>query len=640
MAQYELNFRDYWRILRRRLWVILLTILLVAGGAIYYNNSQTPIYQATAQVRIERPRSLASTLMDSLLTTRYYENPLITEAQSIQSRPIAEEVARRLRLVDEEQDPVGFQRLVSQVQGSITAKPMQQTSLISIVASGADPDWITDVANLTAHVYIEQNLYQKTHQAREVREFIESQLTLTEQRLKAAEEQQTALREQGITGQAVALEQQLFKLQTERAELLTRATELHPGVGRLDSQITELDAQLRQLPATELEYARVSRELKVNEESYANLRKKLEEARIAEAEKTEDAQIVNPAMRPSAPIRPNKQLGYLVGSLLGVMLGVAMAFVTESLDTSLGTIEDVESLLQVPVLGILPHIRITHIVKKEFRFAQRQFGLKKRSPPIPEPMHTALFVHFYPKAPEAEAFRALRTNLKISPERKVLLITSSGPREGKTNVTSNLGVAFAQAGSRVLLVASDLRKPELPKALGIRRDIGLTEVLAGSVPVEKAIRSFADFAMGKLGFSQAVQTPGLDNLFLLSSGHIPTNPSEILGSQTMRDLIQQLRRQYDLVILDSPPLLPVADGMLLAPLVDGVVLIYEVGRTARAALVRTKTQVETTGGKILGVVLNHIRPESYYPAYPYYRYRYRYDTSEAEEPAERATKGT
>ena len=635
MAQYELNFQDYWRTLSRRKLVIAATFIVVAGVTVYYNNSQSPVYRASAQIRVERPRSLAGNLMESMMTT-YYENPLVTEAQVIQGRPIAEEVARRLRLVDEKQDPAAFQQLVSSVAASVYAEPMRGTSIITVMVTSSDPERAYQIANLTADVYVERNLFQKNAQARKVREFIESQLQETERRLHDAEEQQKTLREKGVSGLGVALESRLIELQKEQTDLLARATPLHPDVARLAAQIQEIQQQLQQLPHDELEYTRVAREVRVSENSYSILRAKLEEARIAEAEKIEDAHIVNPANRPGAPIRPNKRTGYLIGTLLGLLLGFVMAFVVENLDTSLGTIEDVEELLHVPVLGVIPHIRAAQggaegaAAHRPPSWWRQMLGLKDAG--VPDVLQVSLFTHFYPTAPEAEAFRTLRTNLKISEQRKLFMITSAGPKEGKTSIVSNLGVAIGQAGSRVALVASDLRKPQLPKAFGIRRDPGLVELLSGALTVEKATRGVADFMMGQLGFNRAMQTPGLDNVFVLPSGHIPSNPSELIGSKEMQALLVHLRAHYDVVILDSPPILPIADALQLAPLVDGVVLVYEVGRTARAALVRTKTQLENAGGKVIGVILNHVRPETHYPAYYYYRYRYYASDKEKEQP--------
>ena len=223
-------------------------------------------------------------------------------------------------------------------------------------------------------------------------------------------------------------------------------------------------------------------------------------------------------------------------------------------------------------------------------------------PPAPtDSLQIHLFAHFYPTAPEAEAFRTLRTNLKISDECKVLMLTSAGPKEGKTTTVANLGVVIGQAGTRVLLIASDLRKPELPKAFGIRRDPGLSEVLSGAYPVDKVIRGFADFVMGKLGFNRAMQTPGLDNVYLLPSGHIPSNPSELIASREMTALLASLRTQYQLIILDSPPILPIADALQMAPLVDDNIAI---GGQMPVSLSGAEGETIFTG-TVIGIEIRH-----------------------------------
>jgi len=224
----------------------------------------------------------------------------------------------------------------------------------------------------------------------------------------------------------------------------------------------------------------------------------------------------------------------------------------------------------------------------------------------------------------AEAYRALRTNLKLSPSLKTILITSASAQEGKTTVLTNLGLAITQTGVNTLLVSADLRRPSVAKTFGLKEEPGLSEVINGTVSLTEAIRSASDIMMGGMKLEKMLETPGMEHMNILSSGNIPVNPAELLESKQMDDLIKNVRARFEVILFDAPPVLPITDASLLAGKVDGVVLVYEVGRTARSALLRTKAQLESAGAKILGIVLNHIKPEiEPTVAYPYY-YKYKY----------------
>lgn len=223
----------------------------------------------------------------------------------------------------------------------------------------------------------------------------------------------------------------------------------------------------------------------------------------------------------------------------------------------------------------------------------------------------------HPKSPIAEAFRTLRTNISFSaldrPLRS-LLVTSAGPEEGKSTAVSNLAVVTAQAGTRVLVLDCDLRKPAMHKVFDLDNHRGLTSVLVGGVDPTEAI------------------SPTLaDNLWVLTSGPLPPNPAELLGSGRMKDLLPQLEEKYDLILVDTPPLLAVTDAAVLAPQVDAAVLVARAGVTRRDMLAEAKASLAKTGVHLLGAILNGLRPESdgyYY----YYHYRYYEGRGRKDEP--------
>jgi len=231
-----------------------------------------------------------------------------------------------------------------------------------------------------------------------------------------------------------------------------------------------------------------------------------------------------------------------------------------------------------------------------------------------------LFAHFKPMAPATEAFRNIHTNMKVDHAKRIIVVTSSGPSEGKSTIVSNLGIVMAQSGLKTLLLSADLRRPVLARAFGIKREPGLSELILGAVSIETAINNIADMMVGDLTFEDIRKTAGLDNLFIIPSGHLPTNPVELLESKKLLLLIEELKTMFDVIIFDVPPVLPVTDASLLSAKADSVVLVYESGRTSREALMRAKVQLQSVGAKLEGIILNNTKPQSEaIEVYPYYR---------------------
>jgi tyrosine-protein kinase Etk/Wzc len=583
-------------------------------------------YKASATVKIEERKTIAGLLTEWIVYTP--ADTMESQAKIIRGYPIMKKVALRLGMIDEDSPLSEVNRAVSRLQGSIEAERIERTNIIRITTTADTAREAMVLANTVAKVYVQENLLEKTKQARHARQFIEEQLSSLENRLEQTEEQ---LKQFGDEVKHIRLaepiQKKLVDLEFELGALLQKYTEKHPRVKQIKEQIRDLEEQVRGFSDQELAYARLSREVEVNKKLYAMLKEKLEEARISEAEKVSDISIVDPAVMPSAPVSPNKNLGILIGGMMGLILGVTLAFVRETLDTSIGTIEDVERVVKLPVLGIVPSIA-EKIDKKRgifFRLTGRVLPAPKKSDE--EERLARLIAHYRPKSPATEAFRNIRTNLKLDPSKKTILITSSGPREGKTTIMTNLGVVMAQAGAKTLLVSSDLRRPVLAKTFGIEREPGFNELLTGAVNLDQALRTVADIMLGEMKLDEIIsRPPGLDNVWILPSGSLPFNPAEILESKELTPLLEEFKRRFDVILFDSPPVLPVTDASLLAPKLDCVVIVYEIGRTSRDALLRAKTQLESMGGKISGVILNHTQPQTEaivpYPYYYHYKYRY------------------
>ena len=416
------------------------------------------------------------------------------------------------------------------------------------------------------------------------------------------------------------------KLVKETSELVSRelassdplgySQELVDKILGLDIEIQSLTAKtealknivdsyadnLNTLPEKSLRLARLERNAKVGENIFLMLKEKYEESKIKEAGQIGNVRIIDKALPPEDPIKPKKKINLLLGALLGLGLGLGMAFFVERLDNSLKSIEDVEAT-GLSILGSIPLIKSSKDKKsKKEEEKSEDYQVKK--------ITSNLVTHFEPKSPISEAYRTFRTNLqfaRLDAPLKTILVTSSGPSEGKSTTVANLAITMAQMGTKTILIDSDLRRPVLHSIFNSQRAPGLTNYLAGNVP-----------------WKEIVQETPIENLSLLTCGVLPPNPSELLGSKKMRMLLEELKEKYDMILFDSPPVIAVTDAAVLSTLLDGVVLVSSSGSTSREALLRAITLLENVKGRLIGGVLNKIKVESVYGSYHYYYYYHYY----------------
>jgi capsular exopolysaccharide synthesis family protein len=300
---------------------------------------------------------------------------------------------------------------------------------------------------------------------------------------------------------------------------------------------------------------------------------------------------------------------------MGLIFGIVFAFLAEVFDTSMGRIEDVEELMQVPVLGVIPLLESEDNDKKRSKHRE------------PERTRTRdLVTHYKPGSMGAEAFRALRTNLqflRLDTKGKVFLITSAFVQEGKTVNAINLALIMAQAGNKVLLVDADLRKPLVHKYYGLPISPGLTDYVLGNYYWNELTNTISDIMLGDFGIDDILATPGMDTLHIVTAGTKPPNPSEILTSNRFREFLKEASKDYDFIFIDAPPVMPVADASDIATLTDGVILVYMTGKIGRGVLKRVKTNLENVDAKLMGVILNKVKSNAggeYYQYHSYYYY--------------------
>jgi capsular exopolysaccharide synthesis family protein len=374
----------------------------------------------------------------------------------------------------------------------------------------------------------------------------------------------------------------------------------------LSQQVAQQRAEVEKLNQLLIQYTILKGEFETNEQLYNDLLKRLKDATVSVSLRAANVRLADEALVPSSPIRPDKPMDIAVGLLVGLILGVTLAFIRESLDRNIKSADEIEREISVPTLAVIPLGTAS----------RRRYGryFRQHTPSAGGNGNRELAVLNAPGSELAESFRVLRTSLLLStaPQApQAVLVTSAHPSEGKTFAAVNLALALAQRGSRVLLVDSDLRKPNVFKALGLSDGVGpgLSGFLAGEHDIERALQAF----------------PSIPNLWLLPPGPIPPNPAELISSSAMEGLVQDLRQRFQHIVFDSPPLLLVTDGILLSALADGVVLVVESGATSRGALNRVRRILDRAGAHTLGAILNKLddRVDGYYSSrYRYYNYYY------------------
>ena len=396
----------------------------------------------------------------------------------------------------------------------------------------------------------------------------------------------------------------------------SQITMLDARVAALDELKQRSSEALDRLPATQAGEARLVEQVQATSTMADQLRSEYQKARIAEAVEAGEVELVDMATYPYAPIGTSRRTKLLTGGIVGLLLGLGAAFLAERLNTAIRRREDIESVLQVPGLAIIPQI-------VPARLARLRVG--RLSVPVPPGINIpqsrrprrdtgSLVTVSASHSTSAEAFRTLRTNLIFSQAvqtLRTLVVTSPSPQDGKTTTAANLAVTFAQQGMRVVIVDCDLRRARLHQLFRQAREPGLTHLLLGQKTPREVVRSTM-----------------VENLSLLPAGGHPPNPSELLGGQRMRDVLAQLQQEFDVVILDTPPVHAAADPLILGSMSDGVILVLRAGHTEKTAAQDAVQRLSAVNVRVVGAVLND--PDHKVPQYGGYYYYYDYkDGAEA-----------
>lgn len=363
-------------------------------------------------------------------------------------------------------------------------------------------------------------------------------------------------------------------------------------------------AQQQGVAATEIDS--LTREIETNKQLYNTLYQRQQEVKINSNEDINNVTVATPARLPRAPVGPARSRNIVIAFLLSLAVGIGLAFLLDYLDDTVKSMEDVDRYIHLPALALIPGLR-----------GERGSLRNKNPAPSKDGESTALALIEDVRSPVAEAYRHLRTSLLLSSAGqppKTILVTSSQPSEGKTTTAVNTAVMLAQTGAEVLIIDCDLRRPRIHAHFNLPNSKGLTSYLSGETETD--------------GFMQTYDK--LPNLKIMTSGPVPPNPAELIGSDEMRKLLNTLSERFTHIIIDSPPSISFTDASILSTMVDGVMLVVHGGKSSRAVVRRAKQQLLDIGAHIYGVVLNNVKPEgsnSYY----YYGYYSSYYESSSED---------
>ena len=413
-----------------------------------------------------------------------------------------------------------------------------------------------------------------------------------------------------LIGKGIVVQDPLLERQNNITKILTLESEIF-SLKLREKELIKLrkvyNEKLSKFPDQQLHFSRLIRNEEVLKQNYSFIREKLEEAKIQLASTSGKVQILDLSRRPIKPVSPIHYQDIIFGIMLSIFFAFLVIIFIEQFDHTIKSGEDI-SKYGLTILGIIPAIGNTDInLMKKSIF---NFGYKKGKNESSK-MKRRLITREDPKSPVSEAYRSLRTSLiyaDIDKEIKSVLVSSAGPGEGKTTTVANMAITYANLGKKTLLIDTDLRRPVVHKIFNLKKEPGITNYLVNK----------------DLKFNDLIQKTEIDNLFIVPSGPIPPNPSEILGSSKMTMLIEKLEKSWDIILFDSPPLVAVTDATMVSKEIDKIIIVVKVGQTDKKAFDHTISSLNNVDAPIGGIVLNAVTQKYSYGNYYYYYQYYNY----------------
>lgn len=491
------------------------------------------------------------------------------------------------------------------------------TGILELAIESGDRKEAVRIVNEIANTYLQQNVEQKSAESQKTLVFLEKQLPALKEQLETATSAlndyrirkgsiNLDLETQNILTGTVELNTQVTLLQQKRDELRQKFTESHPNVIAIDKQISRLQAQINAfdrkiggLPETQQIILRLSRDVEVNAELYTTLLNHAQTIRIAKAGTVGNARIIDYAMLPDLPVKPKKILIMGAALIAGLMMGIVITFIRKSLSYGIKDPSIIENFLNIPVYATIQYSKYQKLIEK-----------KLKSEPISS-NHSPLLLALENKEDLAmESLRSLRTTLHfafLEAHNNIVMVTGPSPGIGKTFVSTNLAVTMADAGKKVLLIDGDLRRGNIHKHMRINRENGLSELISRPIDLSDAIRSIPQAAID-----------------FIPTGKVPPNPSELLLHERFSQLLNTVSNQYDLVIIDSPPILAATDAAIIGRLASVTLMAVKAGTHPLRELEQSVKKLVQAGVNLKGVIFNGIPEISSRHKYGQYVYQYDY----------------
>ncbi len=503
--------------------------------------------------------------------------------------------------------------VVSELQGRLRVSEKGRfTGIIQVVLEGAQPQRVMATLNAISQAYVRQNVERRSEEAEKMLQFLNTQLPAVNVTLVAAETRLSEYRSKlgsidlnlesrAILEQSAQVEKQLSELELKRTELRRKFTETHPVIvtikqktKQLEKERAALNNQIKIMPEETQEAIRLMRDVKVANEIYLLVLTRAQELKVAKAGTIGNARILDPAIEPTYPVKPQKRTIAMLSTGLGLVLGIMLAFGIKALRRGVEDPDQIEQRLGLPIYASIPHS-----LKQD---ALARLHKKDNSTSL-------LLALQQPNDTAMESIRSLRTSLQFAlADAKNNVVCISGPNfgVGKSFVSANLAYALADAGKRTLLVDADMRRGRLHNYFLTERTNGLSEVISGEVDLEEAVRN-----------------TGLDSLRFLPSGIVPPNPSELLMSERFQTLINTLSERYDLIVIDTPPILAVTDATIIGRMAGINFILLRSGQHPMKEIEQTVKRLEQNGIKPQGFVFNQVPLRT--GLYRKYGYHYQYE---------------
>ncbi len=492
----------------------------------------------------------------------------------------------------------------------------KQTGILEMTLESSNPELGKIILNEIANIYVQQNVEHKSAESQKALEFLDKQLPeLKNQMERSAISLNNYRNNKGsidldietsnILKGSVEIKTQITLLQQKRDELRQRFTESHPSVIAVDKQISRLKDQLlaydkviKTLPETKQTIVDLSSDLAVNTGLYNSLLNKAQSLKVIKAGTVGDVRIIDYAVRPSLPIKPKRPIIIGFALILGIFIGIAVVFIRKMLYRVVEDPNLIEKKLHIPVYATIPYSKNQEVINKEN---------KKHNKSGVNPV--ALLAKIAPEDSSIESLRSFRTTLHFSlldAKNNIILISGPSPDIGKTFVSMNLTTVMADSGMKVLLIDADLRKGSLNKLFGVERSYGLSEIILNTITAKEAIHHLP-----------------IANIDFISTGELPPNPSELLLHERFGAFLESLTSMYDLIIIDSPPILAATDAAIISRFASATFMVAKAGKHTMRELEQSVKMFSQSGTQVKGVIFNGMINSA-----SHYRYVYQYNYKE------------